>query len=257
MMRVGLLILVGWLGGCAFSPAGDGPPVRDQRIPNANVTPRPEPRSASGNPPFYEVYGIRYYVMEDAADYRERGVASWYGKKFHGRPTSSGEPFDMHAVSAAHKTLPLPTWVRVTHLGNGRSIVLRVNDRGPFVDNRLIDLSYAAARELDLIEAGTGLVEVEAIRFDTPSASTAVERTPVALLYMQVGAFGELANATRLRDRIDKTVAQNVFVASDTSRQPAIHRVRVGPIASVADFDRISGQLRALGVDEVRLVNED
>ncbi|MEM7764868.1 MAG: septal ring lytic transglycosylase RlpA family protein [Pseudomonadota bacterium] len=257
MTRVGLLLLVGCLSGCAFSTAGDGPPARDKRIPNADATPRPEPRSASGNPPFYEVYGIRYYVMQDAADYRERGVASWYGKKFHGRPTSSGEPFDMHAVSAAHKTLPLPTWVRVTHLGNGRSIVLRVNDRGPFVDNRLIDLSYAAARELDLVEAGTGLVEVEAIRFDAPNVSADSERVPVALLYMQVGAFGDLTNATRLRDRVRATVAQDVFIASDESRRQPIHRVRVGPIASVTDFDRISDQLRALGIDEVRLVNDD
>ena len=112
---------------------------------------------------------MRYTVMNSSTGYRERGVASWYGKKFHGRSTSSGERYDMYAMTAAHKTLPLPTNVRVTNLDNGRSITVRVNDRGPFVKNRLIDLSYAAAKELDVVANGTGMVEVVALNNSTGS----------------------------------------------------------------------------------------
>src|SRR6056297_4328415 len=144
------------LGGC-FAPRdpgfglGDGPPARPldaAGIPDA--VPRAEPRSKSGNPPFYEVRGQRYYVMNDAAGYRESGVASWYGTKFHGRRTSSGEPYNMYAMTAAHKHLPLPSYVEVTHRQNGRKIIVKVNDRGPFHDGRIIDLSYAAARKLGI-----------------------------------------------------------------------------------------------------------
>jgi rare lipoprotein A len=113
----------------------------------------------------YEQNGRRYYVLDSSRGYAERGVASWYGERFHGRPTSSGEPYDMHALTAAHRTLPIPTYVRVTNLANGRSLVVRVNDRGPFSDpdNRLIDLSYAAAQQLDVVRDGTASVRIEAI----------------------------------------------------------------------------------------------
>ena len=122
--------------------------------------PRFEPRSAHGNPPFYDVLGHRYFVLATADGYSERGVASWYGPTFHGGSTSSGEPYDMYGMTAAHKTLPLPTYARVTNLRNGKSIVVRINDRGPFVANRLIDLSYTAAAKLDMLREGTTLVEV-------------------------------------------------------------------------------------------------
>ena len=126
---------------------GDGPPTGSARIPDlpGDAVPRPEPRSKYGNGPVYEVLGKRYTVMPSAHGYRERGVASWYGKKFHGNLTSSRETYDMYAMTAAHKTLPLPTYVRVRNLRNDKSIVVRVNDRGPFVHNRIIDLSYSAA----------------------------------------------------------------------------------------------------------------
>ena len=129
-----------------------------ESIPDA--VPRIEPRSAHGNPPFYDVLGRRYYVLASADGYLERGVASWYGPTFHGGNTSSGEPYDMYGMTAAHKTLPLPCYARVTNLRNGKSIVVRINDRGPFVANRLIDLSYTAAAKLDMIREGTTLVEV-------------------------------------------------------------------------------------------------
>lgn len=145
-------------------PAGDpesGPrtPISDIR----DAVPRPEVKSASGNPESYEVLGKRYRVLDTSAGYRERGIASWYGEKFHGRRTSSGVPYDMYRMTAAHKTLPLPTYVRVTNLENGRSVVLRVNDRGPFIEGRIIDVSFVAAQKLGLVGPGTARVEVEAL----------------------------------------------------------------------------------------------
>jgi rare lipoprotein A len=130
--------------------------------------PRIEPRSRYGNPPFYDVFGKRYYVLSSSVGYWERGVASWYGPGFHKVRTSTGEPYDMYGMTAAHKTLPLPAYVRVTNLQNGRSIVVRVNDRGPFVGNRIIDLSYTAAAKLDMLRNGTALVEVRAVDPSTP-----------------------------------------------------------------------------------------
>jgi rare lipoprotein A len=137
------------------------PPVIPQAVPD--VLPRVEPRSRYGNPPFYEVFGKRYYVLSSSVAYVERGVASWYGPGFHKLRTSTGEPYDMYGMTAAHKTLPLPAYVRVTNLQNGRSVVVRVNDRGPFVGNRIIDLSYTAASRLDMLRNGTAMVEVRAL----------------------------------------------------------------------------------------------
>jgi len=134
-----------------------------------------EPRADRGNPPFYDVLGKRYHVLPTSAGYRARGVASWYGLDFHGLATSSGEQYDMNAMTAAHTTLPLPTWVEVTNLENGKTVIVKVNDRGPFVDDRLIDLSYAAATRLDMVRNGTARVEVRAVAtpYDTPVAPAA------------------------------------------------------------------------------------
>jgi rare lipoprotein A len=131
------------------------------RIPDAE--PRNDRRSRAGNKSPYEVWGKTYRVMASNAGYRERGTASWYGKKFHGHSTSNGEVYDMYAMSGAHKALSLPAYVRVTNLGNGKAVIVRINDRGPFHGDRLIDLSYAAAYKLDMLTHGTAQVEVEAI----------------------------------------------------------------------------------------------
>jgi rare lipoprotein A len=146
------------------------PPANIDVVPDA--VPRPEARSAHGNPPFYDVFGQRYYVLASANGYLERGVASWYGPNFHGVNTSSGEVYDMYGMTAAHKTLPLPCYARVTNLRNGRSVVVRINDRGPFVANRLIDLSYTAAAKLDMLREGTTLVEVRTLVPGAPDTST-------------------------------------------------------------------------------------
>jgi peptidoglycan lytic transglycosylase len=137
-----------------------------------------EPRSDRGNPPFYDVLGKRYYVLTSSAGYRATGIASWYGREFHGLTTSSGEPYDMHAMTAAHTTLPIPTWVEVTNLDNGKRVIVKVNDRGPFVDNRLIDLSYAAAQSLDMVRNGTARVEVRSLGSPDVGGTTIVAAAP-------------------------------------------------------------------------------
>jgi rare lipoprotein A len=221
-----------------------------------DAVPRPEPRSAHGNPPFYDVLGQRYFVLPSAEDYLERGVASWYGPSFHGGTTSNGEPYDMYAMTAAHKTLPLPSYARVTNLKNGKSIVVRINDRGPFVANRLIDLSYSAAARLDMLREGTTLVEVRALTPGVPDELTRSAAAPAPTLYVQAGAFADEHNAQRLLTRLQAAGLPAVFVAAPLAGSAPLYRVRVGPVASVADFDRIAARLNALGVAQVRLAVE-
>ena len=215
--------------------------------------PRIEPRSTRGNPPTYEVFGKRYTLLATAEGYKERGVASWYGPDFHTRPTSSGEPYDMYAMTAAHKTLPIPVYAKVTNLSNGRSVIVRINDRGPFVANRIIDLSYTAAHKLDMTRAGTAFVEVEVITPGAP-AELAQAVTPPAtpltapVLYLQVGAFGVADNANRLADRLRSAGIGSVSVAVPAGT-PALYRVRVGPIADVAAYDAMAARVARLGID--------
>jgi rare lipoprotein A len=182
------LLLVLALAGCSSAPrpkhAPSAPPPVVAAIPSrpsdsaqgAELIPKAEPRSQRGNPPFYTVNGHRYTVLQTSTGFVERGVASWYGTDFHGLKTSTGEPYDMFAMTAAHKTLPLPCYARVTNLTNGRSVVVRINDRGPFVDNRIIDLSYAAAKRLDMIRNGTGFVQLEVL---SPSGQSINASLPV------------------------------------------------------------------------------
>lgn len=174
--RLAVAVALALLAACS-TQVHDQVPAPGPKTHDGTVVPAPEPRSRYGNPASYEEMGRRYVVLETASGYRERGVASWYGKKFHGRRTSSGETYDMHAMTAAHKTLPLPTWVEVKNLRSGRKIIVRVNDRGPFVENRIIDLSYEAAKRLDIITDGTGLVEVRTLHFDQPEPATGVLAT--------------------------------------------------------------------------------
>jgi rare lipoprotein A len=235
------------------------PPPNLESIPDA--VPRVEARSTRGNPLSYEVFGKRYFLMPTAEGYKERGVASWYGPDFHARATSSGEPYDMYAMTAAHKTLPIPAYARVTNLKNGRSVVVRINDRGPFVGNRIIDLSYTAAHKLGMTQAGTAFVEVEVItpgslseaaRGVAPAPATATLAPPA--LYLQAGAFGVSGNAAQLAERLRNAGVANVLV-----RQPdataSLYRVRVGPIPDVASFDILAAQIARLGI-ETRLVSE-
>lgn len=265
--RIVLLALFLWfVAGCASRPPSDGPAGRVAATLPPDPAPRQEPRSRYGNGPYYEVLGQRYEVMQTDSGYRERGVASWYGKKFHGKLTSSQETYDMYAMTAAHKTLPLPSYVRVTNLRNHKSVIVRVNDRGPFVSNRIIDLSYAAAERLDMIRDGTGLVEVSAIGYDEldssePARQVRLENpeeilSPDASIYVQVGAFGNAENARRRYAMLRDGGVGPAFVHEDAAGPQALYRVRIGPIADVTQYDSIVAQLERLGISETHLVTE-
>jgi rare lipoprotein A len=230
------------------------PPAHLEAIPDA--VPRPEPRSSHGNPPFYDALGQRYYVLAVADGYVERGVASWYGPSFHGGSTSSGEPYDMYAMTAAHKTLPLPTYARVTNLRNGRSVVVRINDRGPFVANRLIDLSYTAAARLDMLREGTTLVEVRALTPGVPDNLTRAAAAPPPALYVQAGAFADQHNAQRLLAQLQGAGLMDAFVLAPLAGQTRLYRVRLGPVGSVAEYDELAARLAALGITDTRLALE-
>lgn len=183
LLALSLLLLA---GGCT-TPVRDSGPAREPRIDFSRIpdaVPVAEPRSRYGNPSSYAVNGRTYRVMASAEGFVQRGLASWYGTKFHGRRTSSGEPYDMYAMTAAHKSLPLPSYVRVTHLASGKSVVVRVNDRGPFHDGRIIDLSYAAARKLGISRHGTAEVEIRALFPQAPVTAAvpeAVQARPARL----------------------------------------------------------------------------
>jgi rare lipoprotein A len=252
------------LAGCAGTPSRSTSPSPKAPVPAPASTPEPpkdlssipdvipkaEPRSAKGNPPFYDVLGKRYFVMTSPAGYVERGVASWYGPGFHAAKTSNGEPYDMYGMTAAHKTLPLPCYVQVTNLKNGRSVVLRVNDRGPFKDGRIIDLSYTAAAKLDVLRDGTTFVEVRALTPETPVASAS---PPANGLFVQAGAFGAEANATKLLSQLRAQGVNKAFVREDEVSGKKLYRVRIGPIPSVREFDSIVARLKKLGVADARL----
>ena len=196
----------------------------------------------------YVALGVRYHVMDSAEGYVERGLASWYGSKFHGRKTSSGEVFDMHQVSAAHKTLPLSTWVKVTHLDTGRSITVRVNDRGPFVKGRIIDLSYQAALALGTTDEGLAPVEVRTIRGPEAAPRTA------EYWFLQLGAFAIRSNA---EDFVQKLRRQGLVRLSVRTRQrdTTLHRVLQGPFKDHNEFDQAVSKLEALGITEYTPVN--
>ncbi len=285
LCRIAALALL--LAGCGSlphyaPPEADGAPgyqVDLSTIPDA--VPRPEARSQYGNPASYVVAGRRYQVLADSRGYVERGIASWYGTKFHGRRAAIGEPYDMFAMTAAHKTLPLPTYVEVTNLRNGRKVIVKVNDRGPFKANRIIDLSYAAAVKLGI--TGTGLVEIRAIdprawqrkRLSQQRAAAAqqspqpprttpaapatpgatVQPAPVqAALYLQIGAFAERRNAELLRQRLQTLAPGKVHIVHNDSATQPLYRVHIGPIPSTEDADLMTGTLATMGLGEPHIV---
>lgn len=265
--RVAVLIgAAAWIAACTTSPVRPTtpppttppvtPPVTTPTAPPdigaiPDAVPREEPLSKRGNPPFYDALGQRYFVMPSAAGYVERGVASWYGPGFHTVSTSNGERYDMYGMTAAHKTLPLPAFVQVTNLTNGRSIVVRVNDRGPFKPGRIIDLSYTAAAKLDMLRAGTALVEVRAL---TPGQSApANDKAAAKTLFVQAGAFGSSDNAERMAATLRSSGYEQAFVRSDLVNGRTLYRVRIGPIASVANFDAALARLKTLGISDARL----
>jgi rare lipoprotein A len=290
LATLGLLgALAAVLAGCGGLPGTsaerDGPGEhRDvSHVPDA--VPRVEPRSRGGNPVSYVVFGRQYHTLQSSRGFTERGIASWYGRKFHGRRTSNGEVYDMYSMSAAHKKLPIPTYVEVTNLENGRKVVVRVNDRGPFHDNRIIDLSYAAASRIGMLGNGTALVEIRAIDPAAPktppqlaqapgataqsarvvqiAAATAATAAPPAApagaapaprIYLQAGAFSDSGNAERMRMRLEQGLARHVRVIPVAADSGPVHRVQVGPLASVEVADQVSTQMSQLGISEPLVV---
>jgi rare lipoprotein A len=258
------------LAACSGNPPQRGASVpRDTARAPSDLTDAVPPRGDRGNPPFYDVLGKRYHVLPSSEGYVHRGIASWYGRDFHGLRTSSGEIYDMYAMTAAHTTLPLPTWVEVTNLTNGKRVTVKVNDRGPFVDNRLIDLSYAAARALDIIGPGTAPVEVRAVapppdafRSGATVAATPARElapslqaaAPVERMFLQVGAFAQPENAERLAARLRASGFANSSVVRKPSDSRRLHRVWLGPIRDSAEFDLLDSKLRAIGMSGARLV---
>ncbi len=275
-------LLATLLGACAHAPPRHAtvpraagapaivPPSPEELNATADAVPRFEPRSASGNPPFYDVAGHRYVVMASANGYVERGVASWYGTEFHGLRTSTGEPYDMFAMTAAHKTLPLPCYARVTNLANGRSVVVRINDRGPFVANRIIDLSYTAALKLDMIRNGTAFVQVEALTPGAPalpaalpvsttaasaanvglSSVPAAPPTPQAVLPTPQAALPTPQAALPTPQAVPPATASEPAAPTGATATTAPHfYVQVGAFARPENAQRALQKLRAAGLD--------
>lgn len=220
--------------------------------------PRDEPRSRYGNRSPYTVLGKKYFVMDQTSGYRARGIASWYGTKFHGRATSSGEIYDMCQFSAAHKTLPIPSYVRVTRTDTGQSVIVRVNDRGPFHDSRLIDLSFAAASKLGITRSGTAKVEIEALgegrappTLDSQARQTQDDSKP----YLQVASFAIEDNAKALKQRLQAADIDDVFIQKQRIDDEPVWRVRIGPLKS-AEIAKIQQLLREQGLNSVRVAGE-
>lgn len=306
--RIALAVAVLVLAGCAGSPSRTLPPpdsVRSEQsatpappdyvagglykpgVPDGGPeippdisalpepVPRAEPRARYGNKSPYSVLGKRYYVLDTAEGYVERGIASWYGTKFHGRVTSSFEPYDMYQFTAAHKTLPLPSYAEVTNLDNGRKVIVRVNDRGPFHEGRIIDLSYAAAIKLGIHVRGTGRVEVRAITPDGHHAYTSEEvpgsgapltgaaRSSQAShavaaggsVMVQVGSFRDHDNARRLKQRLQDADIRHVDIDSTRVDGGRVHRVRILNVAG-RDLQALLNRLAALGLSGARVVRE-
>ena len=244
MRKISLIIFILWLTGCASKVTlQDGPPHHYVDISTIHdAIPKKLPKSRYGNPETYTVYGKQYRVLDTAQSYDERGIASWYGTKFHGQLTSSREPYDMFAMTGASPVLQIPSFVRVTNLENHKSIVVKINDRGPFAPNRIIDLSYVAAKKLGYANKGTALVEVTALT-EKHLASTLPNHPK---LYLQLGAFRLLAHAEGLKTRIEAIIHKRVIIEKSLRGQLPLYKVRIGPLAGVGESDHIHAQLRKL-----------
>ena len=246
---------------------GESPPRNVEAVPDA--TPKTEPLHRSANNP-YTVFGRQYVPAKAIRPFKQRGVASWYGKRFHGQPTSSGERYDMYKMTAAHPTLPIPSYARVTNLKNGRSVVVRINDRGPFHSGRIIDLSYAAAAKLGYVNAGSAQVEVEAI---VPGESSSVAVAPVAAVeasaaadeaipaisdakgvYLQLGAFSARENAETLRARLERELSWQ-GKGIDILPRKGLFRLHLGPYRDRDEAEGAAARIReALHLEPVVIV---
>ena len=279
---ISLIAVFGSIAACSSTPApssgaaGSRYSIVQDRAPSANlsvaeiaeVIPQPLQRTMAGNRSPYTVLGKTYHVLDTEAGYSERGIASWYGEKFHGHKTSNGEVFDMYQASAAHKSLPIPSFLRVTNLDNNRSIVVRVNDRGPFHGNRLLDLSYAAALKLGYAERGTARVQLDAIiadgrvldRFPGGAEGSVIQSLTVGTRvdkYIQVGAFSDLGRARELARKLRQLTSKPVIIRSvENQASGVLHRVRVGPVNDPDEIRQISQSVVAANLGSPYTVTE-
>jgi rare lipoprotein A len=282
------LLFLGLAGLAACRSAPVSPPASSEPVANAGrysinqdrapsapldvskireVVPVPVNRTMAGNRSPYRVNGRTYHVLQTEEGFQQTGLASWYGEKFHGHDTSNGEVFDMYQVSAAHISLPIPSFARVTNLENQRSIIVRINDRGPFHNDRILDLSYAAAYKLGFSDKGTALVHVESIVAGQPNvmlAGNTASPAPLTLAssggnrYLQAGAFSDLSAAQRLSDRLRGLTGMPVIIRSvqGQNSNQQLHRVRVGPISDSREIERISGLMQSANLGQPYVVEE-
>ncbi|MBB6522947.1 rare lipoprotein A [Pseudoteredinibacter isoporae] len=275
--RVAQLLMVLGLCACSQQEIKDSGPSRPLDFSGSpDAIPKQENRTRAGNKSPYVIFGKTYRVLSDSRGFRQQGEASWYGKKFHGRNTSNGEVYDMYAMTAAHKTLPIPSYVRVTNHSNGRSVVVRVNDRGPFHGNRIIDLSYAAASKLGFAERGTAPVSVEAIDTGNPPLRHAgvvhpgtaeptqeIVRAPSPSSgnrnahlgkqsYLQVAAFSQRQSAEQLLARLRSSISEPMRL----NQAKGLFRVHIGPLTKVNDIAAVRKTLQALSLGSGFVVNE-
>jgi rare lipoprotein A len=243
---------------CASEPSRvegpqDGPSTLNLKAEDvADAVPYAEPLARYGNHSPYEVFGRKYHVLKSSKGYRERGTASWYGSKFHGRRTSSGEPYDMHLATAAHKSLPLPTYAEVTNLDNGRKVIVKINDRGPFKDDRLIDMSYGAALRLDMVATGTARVEVKAIDVaDAPRYAANTNTADAGETWLQAGAYGRRDGAEQLARRLEGADLKPVSIRDGDN----LFRVWLGPYADHAEAESVIERAIELGFERPHRVN--
>jgi len=244
----------------------DGPPLHPIDPDSiADAVPRYEPISPQGNPKSYAINGKTYFIQNSADGYAAKGIASWYGSKFHGRTTSNGETYDMYAMTAAHTTLPIPTYAQVTNLDNGRTVVVRINDRGPFHDNRLIDLSYAAAMKLDMAHKGTATVEVRTLIPPANGTSPGKMLSQATLSrqkqaqnrrYIQMGAFRERQNAQNLISKVTPQLDTEPKLSEHRTHKGLIYRVRLGPFQNTQQIENIQEQLGKMGIKNYFVVTE-
>jgi rare lipoprotein A len=267
------LLMTALLSSCSHMRRGDGPPNYDVDVSHIkNPVPKPEPLAKYGNMPTYKVLGKRYYTMKSSNAFEQIGTASWYGTQFHEKRTSSGEPYDMLAMTAAHKTLPLPTYVEVTNLNNQRKIIVKVNDRGPFSSNRIIDLSYVAAKKLGMLGRGTAHVRIKALnpytyasvpaksvgrelRRLTPVVAGAAKTQPMnaaRVVYLQAGAFANRGYAIKLKNRLASMVSYPVRIASPMANSK-LYRVQIGPLHDNTSTNEVAEQLRSMGINAKKI----
>jgi rare lipoprotein A len=230
--------------------APDRPLTSDELAQLPDAVPVDEPLSKYGNVSPYRVLGETYTVMAKAKNFKQAGTASWYGKKFHGQRTSSGEPFDMFKMTAAHKNLPIPCYARVTNQENGKSVIVKVNDRGPFHAGRVMDVSWAAAAKLDMLGKGTAKITIEVVKpaassdtvivqNDTPASQPAA---PSTQFFVQVGAFGTVDNALSLQSKLSSIVPLPIEISDATEPTP-VHKVQIGPFVDEASAEKARNYL--------------